>query len=399
MPVHTLAEYLGDISTSHLVVGAGVFALLFWIKIWSGGRSTTWEREWAGKMILVVASPTPTIMTLLDHLLHLPSPPQILFLPPVPSPLPESLLTVLHTIRLSASTNPLAQLHCEPLPPTPLAVRDFTKKWASAPTNITGEGGRRIDAIVLGSGWEVRPYHIRQEGEWSTHQFHFHLLTSLLPHLLRSPAERSIRIISLISPTWSAALPSLTGAKARDDVVFHTGRRSLNTLLLMKHFQLILDTLASATFGKVTPVPGAEDEGVKKKRDKSLKSNIMSISVVMGWAREEVVRGWILLYPLVMFVTPSPKKSIQSILFALSAPVRYDELDETPKVVDQGKETLDKRRTAVGGGDAVRDCAVVDLPPVLSNPGLAKAMYDELEKEVEAGVKKTAEGEKLRPQR
>nr|XP_031862078.1 uncharacterized protein CI109_002491 [Kwoniella shandongensis]KAA5529150.1 hypothetical protein CI109_002491 [Kwoniella shandongensis] len=401
MPVHSLAEYLGDISTSQLVVGAGVFAVLFWLKAWSGGRSTTWEREWAGKMILVVGSPTPTILTLLDHLLHLPSPPQILYLPPEASPLPESLLTILHTIRISATTqNRLAGLHCEPLPRTPLAVREFTQKWSAAPTNITGEGGRRIDAIVLGSGWEVKSYHSRKKEEWTTHQFHFHLLTSLLPHLLRSPAERSIRVLSLISPTWSAALPSLTGVKPRDDVVYHTGRQSINTLLLMKHFQLILDTLASATFGKAKPVPSADDEAATaKKRDKSVKSNIMSMSVIMPWAREEVVKGsladtpfikflWILLYPLIIFLTPSPKKTIQSILFALSAPVRYDELDETPKVAEEGKERTDVRRSAVGGGDVVRDCAVIDVPPVLSDPALAKAIYDELEKEVEAGVKK-----------
>ncbi|WWD22715.1 hypothetical protein CI109_107208 [Kwoniella shandongensis] len=377
MPVHSLAEYLGDISTSQLVVGAGVFAVLFWLKAWSGGRSTTWEREWAGKMILVV----------------------ILYLPPEASPLPESLLTILHTIRISATTqNRLAGLHCEPLPRTPLAVREFTQKWSAAPTNITGEGGRRIDAIVLGSGWEVKSYHSRKKEEWTTHQFHFHLLTSLLPHLLRSPAERSIRVLSLISPTWSAALPSLTGVKPRDDVVYHTGRQSINTLLLMKHFQLILDTLASATFGKAKPVPSADDEAATaKKRDKSVKSNIMSMSVIMPWAREEVVKGsladtpfikWILLYPLIIFLTPSPKKTIQSILFALSAPVRYDELDETPKVAEEGKERTDVRRSAVGGGDVVRDCAVIDVPPVLSDPALAKAIYDELEKEVEAGVKK-----------
>ncbi|WVR03121.1 hypothetical protein IAU60_000111 [Kwoniella sp. DSM 27419] len=414
MPVHSLATFFGDVSASQLVVGAFAFALIIAVKTLVGGRKCTWERDWAGKMVLVVGPPTPTLMTLIDQLLHLPSPPQVLFLPPLPSPLPEALLTVLHTIRLSATTkNPAAQLHCEPLPRTPAAVREFTAKWSSAPAQMVGEAGRRIDAIVLGQGWEVtQEYGSTVEGDWNTHQFHFHLLTSLLPSLLRAPAERNIRIVNLVSPTWSAALPSLTGVKARDDLVHATGRKSINTILLMRQFQLVLDTLEAATRGKVTPVPvpGADAQAEKatvKKRDKDVKSNVMAVSVVMGWARQEVVRGslvssflsriaWVLFYPLIILFTPSSKSVIQSILFALSAPVREGQIDETRKVADQGKEAVDVRREGVAGGDVVRDCAVVDLPPVLSDPALAKAVYDQLEKEVEQGVKAAQDQKKER---
>ncbi|KAE8541228.1 hypothetical protein D1P53_002585 [Cryptococcus gattii VGV] len=381
MPIHTIASAFGDISTSQLIAGAATFAVIFWLKLWSGGKKCTWEREWAGKMILVVAPPTPTIITLIDQLLHLPSPPQILFLPPIPSPLPQGLLTILHTIRLSASRNPLAQLHCESLPRTPEAVRDFTKKWATAPTGTTGADGRRIDAVILGEGWEVRPMEPKVEGKWSVHEYQYHLLTALLPYLLRAPKERSIRIVSLVSPAWTSAIPSMAGLRPRDDI-------------------LILDTLAAAALGAVKPVPGADDEAeVVKKRDESVKSNVMSVSVIMPWARTEVLKAamvetplskilWILLYPFILILTPSSQKTIQSILFALSAPVRYEALDDTLKVKDQGKEVIDPRGSTVGGGDVVRDCAVVDIPPVLCDPALAKATYDDLEKRVEAGVKK-----------
>ncbi|OWZ36391.1 hypothetical protein C347_00562 [Cryptococcus neoformans AD2-60a] len=400
MPIHTLASVFGDISTSQLIAGAATFAVVFWVKLWSGGKKCSWEKEWAGKMILVVAPPTPTIITLIDQLLQLPSPPQILFLPPIPSPLPQDILTILHAIRLSASRNPLAQLHCESLPRTPEAVRDFTKKWATAPTGTTGADGRRIDAVVLGEGWEVRPMEPKVEGKWSVHEHQYHLLTALLPYLLRAPKERSIRIVSLVSPAWTSAIPSMTGVKPRDDIVYNTGRRSISTILLMKHFQLILDTLAAAALGAVKPVPGADDEAeMVKKRDMSVKSNVMSISVIMPWARTEVLKAamvetplskilWILLYPFVLILTPSSQKTIQSILFALSAPVRYEPLDDTLKVKNQDKEALDPRRSTVGGGDVVRDCAVVDVPPVLCDPALAKATYDDLEKRVEAGVKR-----------
>ncbi len=217
----------------------------------------------------------------------------MLYLPPYSSPLPETLLTVLHTLRLSIR-NPLAQLHCEPLPPTPRAVRDFTQKWAKVEQGIAGEGGRRVDAIVLTSGWEVQPEVVRlndpsEDPEWTTHQFYFHLITSLLPYLLGQPAERNIRIINLVSPTWSAALPSMLGVKPVDSLIQRTGQKSLTTLLLMQHFQLILDTLASSTYSFSKPVPNPE--GKVKRRDKDVQSNIMAISVIMGWARSEIIRG------------------------------------------------------------------------------------------------------------
>ncbi|WVF66581.1 hypothetical protein IAT40_001321 [Kwoniella sp. CBS 6097] len=459
MPVHSLATLFGDISVDTLIVGALAFAAILGVRTWLGGRRCTWERDWAGKMILIVAPPTPTIITLLDHLLQLPSPPQILFLPPIPSPLPPDLLTVLHTIRLGVSKNPAAQLHCEPLPMTVEAVRDFTKKWGSAPAQMVGEAGRRIDAIVLGQGWEVEldpkilqqvsvPVQVQDDTQkqeqkqqednrtgWNTHQFQFHLLTAVLPSLLRAPAERDIRIVNLISPTWSAALPSLEGKDSRTDLVNITGRRSINTLLLMKHFQLVLDTLEAVAKGKVKPVPvpavnpsttepqaddhqkgsktsgtgtgtGTEDAKVKK-RDKNVKSNVLAISVIMGWARQEVIKGslvtsavsrllWIIFYPLILVFTPSSKSIIQSILFALSAPVRQGVIDDTPKVANNGSnvDVLEQRRSGVAGGDVVRDCAVVDLPPVLSDPALAKAIYDQLEKEVEQGVKASQDRKK-----
>lgn len=131
-----------------------------------------------------------------------------------------------------------------------------------------------------------------QDPRWTTHQFHVHLLTSLLPHLLRIQAERNIRIINLVSPAWSSALPSLKGVQPVRSALQDSGIRGLTTLLLMQHFQLILDTLAASTYLKATEVPDPNNpEEVLKKRDKSLKSNIMALSVVMPWARGDVIRG------------------------------------------------------------------------------------------------------------
>ncbi|KAK4687466.1 hypothetical protein P7C73_g2660, partial [Tremellales sp. Uapishka_1] len=394
MPIHSLASLKEDVTTSQIVVGASTFLLLFGVKLW--------------------APPTPTILSLMHHLLHLPSPPQILFLPPVASPLPESLLTLLHTIRLSAARNPMAQLHCEPLPKNPPAIKEFTKQWSTVPYGTAGEGGRRIDAIVLGEGWEVdaspkAKFNVDDKTAtttWDVNQFHFHFITSLLPSLLKVPPERNIRIVSLVSPTWSSAVPSLHGKplKARS-IIQASGANALRTLLLMTHFQLILDTLASSIYSVKKPVPDPEEgKPLRKKRDEKIQSNIMGISVIMGWTRDEIARRlviswgwgmlWMILYPLVLILTPSPARSIQSILFALQAPVRYGPIDDLPSVV-QGKEKVDERRSAVRGGEVVRDCAVVDVPPVLSSPMLARETYETIEKEVETGVKESNAREKM----
>lgn len=233
----------------------------------------------------------------------MPSPPQILYLPPLASPLPQSLLTVLHAMRLAASGNPLAQLNCEPLPPTPAAVRDFVRKWSTTPYGTTGEGGRRIDALVLGGNWECtldeskswRPS-VDDEGvTWTPAQLHFHLITSLLPHLLKAPAERNIRIIQLVSPAWSAALPgvekTMTGqapAPEQPGPLPIAAKRGIIALLCQERLSLVLNTLASAACSKKEEVPDPNEP--KKKREINVQSNILALSVIMPWARDEVVR-------------------------------------------------------------------------------------------------------------
>ena len=68
---------------------------------------------------------------------------------------------------------------------------------------------------------------------------------------------------------------------------------------------------------------------------------------------------WILLLPLLVVFTPSPRRAIQSILFALQAPVRYGPVEAAPlDVPSDALLSRDPRRNAVGGGDVVRDCAV-----------------------------------------
>jgi hypothetical protein len=79
-----------------------------------------------------------------------------------------------------------------------------------------------------------------------------------------------------------------------------------------------------------------------------------------------------LFFPLLLILTPSPTKSTQSILYALSAPVRIgpikpvaplqpiQPLQPGEKSTKEEVEVIDPRRSGVGGGDVVRDCAVVE---------------------------------------
>lgn len=337
----------------------------------------------------------------------------------------------------------------------------FVRKWAAAPRGTTGEEGRRVDAIVLGGAWECEPAPAfagtgagerereellakvldggdgagegdgdgEGEGEgkrWTAHQHHFHFITSLLPSLLKAPAERDIRIISLVSPAWPAAVPRLekqlkdgpvgvdgdvdptasasaskpkptelaVGSTAQG-MLERAGADGLTTFFMFQHFRLILDALASASYGQREVVPdpnaGAQATGagrVTKGKKVEVTSNIKALAVVMPWARDEVVRPlvsarvvlggllWLLLYPLVLIFTPSPSMAVQSVLYALSAPVLYDGEDgkvaegegkgkeaERPsesKRTAAGKNDLDARRRGVRQGDVVRDCAVIE---------------------------------------
>jgi hypothetical protein len=56
MVVHTAAQLVDYVSVPQLIGGSIAAAGLWSVKAWAGGRKCTWEREWAGKMILIVVS-------------------------------------------------------------------------------------------------------------------------------------------------------------------------------------------------------------------------------------------------------------------------------------------------------------------------------------------------------
>jgi hypothetical protein len=68
---------------------------------------------------------------------------------------------------------------------------------------------------------------------------------------------------------------------------------------------------------------------------------------------------YILLAPLIYLVTPSTNSALQSILYALSAPVLYDEDEDSADKDSGGKvgKTSKSRRDGIKGGGIVRDAS------------------------------------------
>ncbi|KAJ9114009.1 hypothetical protein QFC22_005827 [Naganishia vaughanmartiniae] len=573
MPLH----FLGSIAETTSISLNTVFyctclvgLLLVFKTVWVEGRKCTWERDWAGKFLIIIAPPSPLVYALLDHLVNLAHPPQVLYLPPIPSPLPQELLTILHAIRLSAATKsphavpvstatdvdetaaetketnqeqessiPSASLHCDPLPRSPQAIKEFIRRWAIKPPG-TGDDGRRVDAIVWADEWSVdaplkvfrtttagmkeedvgdtwagvrsdsgkKPQRQRKEQgatEWTAEEAKFFFLNNMLPFLLKAPMERSIRLVNVLGPFYSAAVPligssveeqgraadqllsdatnsndnqsrqaqqqqpqtkpSKAAAKKRQATlspIVTSGKASLRNILLWKHLQKILDALASASHNQATefkiparpgseiPVPDDREEDVQGKEEEygsvlrqrktgagkvedkdkaapplaatsskkiTVQSNILALPVVIGFNRWGIIRPlmgftdsylgramYILLAPLIYLLTPSTKSALQSILYALSAPVLYDDEEDSIPEQTAMKKDDDKdeggkkgkstgkagkgRRDGVKGGGIIRDASWIPYPfaPSWADP-LASKIWDQLEVRVEAGLK------------
>lgn len=218
-------------------------------------------------------------------------------------------------------------LTCEPLPEDADVIHEFVKRWltggapeqevesktsdsSSAPAAAAAAASgvlqpealrrkaqaRAIDAIVWTDDWEVKrpwaPFAFRNDvsspdesesaaAAWSTQEARHHLLTALIPLLLKSPTDRSVRLISLVSPFYAAAMAaerSLAEHRKKNDAaaeagsaegpvdaaalpknesedeqaiesspVLESGRRGLRTAVVWRHLQKILDAVATAT--------------------------------------------------------------------------------------------------------------------------------------------------------
>lgn len=74
----------------------------------------------------------------------------------------------------------------------------------------------------------------------------------------------------------------------------------------------------------------------------------------MSWCYDQP--SYLLFSPLIYLLTPSNAKSLQSVLFALQAPVLYDDELAKSKGVSKGFAKHMPRSDGVRGGSIIRNC-------------------------------------------
>lgn len=167
------------------------------------------------------------------------------------------------------------------------SVRSFCTRF------ITGKD-TRLDAIVFAHEYQPigsvlapdDPAELAQRRRASSLAT-FLMITLLLPILLVAPIERDIRIINVVNPFYAAAslTYSVTERASPSTPLFkQEGRRSLETIIFMRHLQRVLDALPSGG-----QVPKTDETTVRVVSDKVQKSNIVAVSVCPGISRTDTV--------------------------------------------------------------------------------------------------------------
>lgn len=113
------------------------------------------------------------------------------------------------------------------------------------------------------------------------------MITLLLPVLLVAPVERDIRIINVVNPFYAASSMtySITEVLSPTAPLFkQEGRRSLETVIFMRHLQRVLDALPSGG-----QVPKTDEATVRVVSEKAQKSNIVAVSVCPGISRADII--------------------------------------------------------------------------------------------------------------
>lgn len=265
------------------------------------GRTTNRERAMRARVVLVTVSPrspflqlspphirvsqggfTPLGLTLIQNLAQQGT--HIIALSPKPIDHPEVEILV----ELLRSTTKNEHVYAEECDLSSSAsVRSFCTKF------ITGKD-TRLDAIVFAHEYQPigsllasdDPTELAKRRRASSLAT-FLIITLLLPVVLVAPVERDIRIINVVNPFYAATslTYSITEVLSPTAPLFKLeGRRSLETIIFMRHLQRVLDALPSGG-----QVPKTDETTVRVVSDKIQKSNIVAVSVCPGISRADTV--------------------------------------------------------------------------------------------------------------
>ncbi|TFY55135.1 hypothetical protein EVJ58_g8437 [Rhodofomes roseus] len=301
----------------------------------------------------------------------------------------------------------------------PKSIRDFCTKF------LTGQD-TRLDAVVFAHEYHTIGSFFRRGGAEAYAQTRevaslatFLIMTLLLPALLVEPAERDIRIVSLVNPFYAAAAPVFAAqlaaasseAPASSPILLSEGQRALRTAILTRHLQRVLDSLPNQSPEVQGPKGQQSSQGAKITPQPS---NILTVSACPGISRKDTISPllgadrdapeglsklgfliYIILFPFLTLLTKSPTSSLQTVLHVLFLPSPLKRaramLDAAlnPDSDMQNKEAKKEQGSEEEDGDVprmvriineevlkpgalYRECAVVQQPV----PGLPADLQD-----------------------
>ncbi|KAL0071342.1 hypothetical protein AAF712_001198 [Marasmius tenuissimus] len=385
--------------TTHIVLGLLATYTLY---IVFQGRKTSRERTLHGRVVLITGAFTPVGITLLQQLAERGA--HIIALTPYPVAF-ENVSSLIEVLRSTTKNELIYAEQCDLN--SPASIQAFCKRF------LLGED-KRLDAIIfaheyetLGSFGFVTKETAGVQDERDRRSLATFLLTTLLlPSLLAAPSERDIRIVNVVNRFYAAAVPDPVffysnlfpsfaptapeKPKKSASLFFEEGRRALQTIILTRHLQRVLDALPSAQ----VPQASAGSTSVPVVSAKNQRSNIVAMSVSPGVSRSDTIgrmltigseapTSWLgvllytLFYPLLRIFTKGPTFAIQSILHVLFLPTPFkliinSEPTESQEQKDTTKDSPSNKRVARNPQEVLKpgalyaECATVvglRLPP------------------------------------
>ncbi|KAG9312278.1 hypothetical protein JVU11DRAFT_7583 [Chiua virens] len=353
-------------SSYYVHVFISVLAIVV-VHAFAQGRTTNRERDMHARVVLVTGAFTPLGLTLVQNLAQRGA--HIIALSPKPIDHPQVEILV----ELLRSTTKNEHIYAEECDLSSSAsVRSFCTGF------ITGKD-TRVDAIVLAHEYQligsllasddpVELARLRRASSLAT----FLIITLLLPVLLVAPVERDIRIINVVNPFYAAAsiTYSLTEVFPPTAPLFKLeGRRSLETVIFMRHLQRVLDALPSGG-----QVPKTDETTIHVVSDKVQKSNIVTVSVCPGISRADTIAAllnassttrrsilgrviYFMAQPLLRLLTKSQTATVQSILHVLFLPTPFKS-SPTPATTITTENTPEE---VLKAGALYRECAVAHV--------------------------------------